>query len=179
MRRVVTGHDAQGRSAIVSDGVPPRTRHFTSWPGMVASTVWTTEVDESVSRAGADRTKDIETMLPAPGSTRMILMTIPPDSTMVSPDFDGPGFAAEQMEQNPRFLESFDEEGLHTTRTTDYVILLEGELYLVLESGDTRLGVGDVVVQNATRHNWSNRSDAPATVAVVMVGAHTDGQATP
>lgn len=173
MRRVVTGHDASGRSTVVSDGVPPRTRSYTSWPGMVSSTVWTTEVGDPVSRTGDDRTKDVTTMLPDPGSSRMIIMTLPPDSTMASPDFDGPGFAAEQAEQNPRFLETFDDDGMHTTPTTDYVIVLSGEIHVVLERGESLLRPGDIVVQNATRHSWSNRSDQPVTLAVVMIGAVT------
>jgi hypothetical protein len=33
-----------------------------------------------------------------------------------------------------------------------------------------RLGPGDTVIQNATRHAWRNLGHAPATLAAVHVG---------
>lgn len=47
-----------------------------------------------------------------------------------------------------------------------------GEVWLELDDGArTRLGPGDTVVQNGTRHAWRNLSGEPVTLAVVNVGA--------
>jgi hypothetical protein len=62
--------------------------------------------------------------------------------------------------------------GMHTTDTIDYGMLLEGPLHLELDDGASRKPEPrDVVIQNGTRHAWRNRSDAPATMLFVLVGA--------
>ena len=49
------------------------------------------------------------------------------------------------------------------------------EVSLELDDGATvTLGPGDTVVQNGTRHRWSNPGDVPAVIAVFLVGAHHD-----
>jgi quercetin dioxygenase-like cupin family protein len=66
-----------------------------------------------------------------------------------------------------------DHPGMHTTATVDFEVVLSGEVVLELDDGtEVVLRTGDTVVQNGTRHRWSNRSDAPATLAVFIVGAH-------
>src|SRR3954451_25180466 len=79
MRRVVTGHDARGRAVVVSDGSPPRTHNSTGWPGFVSSLGWSTEASVPASQTGEDPTDKVTTMIPGPGSTRLILLTLPPD----------------------------------------------------------------------------------------------------
>ena len=65
---------------------------------------------------------------------------------------------------------------MHRTETIDYGIVLEGELWLMLDDGsETRLGPGDVVVQRGTDHAWENRSEQVVRVVFVLVdGAFTD-----
>jgi len=60
---------------------------------------------------------------------------------------------------------------MHRTRTIDYGIVLEGEVYLVLEDSEARLQPGDIVVQRGTNHAWDNRSDAPARMAFILLDA--------
>ncbi|KAK5717255.1 hypothetical protein LTR15_009146 [Elasticomyces elasticus] len=48
---------------------------------------------------------------------------------------------------------------MHRTLSLDYGVVLEGEIELVLDSGETQLlGRGDVVVQRGTNHAWRNVS---------------------
>jgi quercetin dioxygenase-like cupin family protein len=60
---------------------------------------------------------------------------------------------------------------MHRTRTVDYGIVLEGEVYLVLEDSEARLQPGDVVVQRGTNHAWDNRSAAPSRMAFILLDA--------
>ena len=174
MRRVVTGHDSTGRAVVVDDGTPPRTHDFVSFPGFRSSLVWATEPDPRVSLDGEDPTGKVESYLPRPGGSRLIVLTLPPDTTMGSPEFDGAAYGAEQLAQSPGLAETFEVTGMHTTPTVDYTIVLDGEVWLELDDGElTPLRAGDVVVQNATRHGWRNRSDHPVTLAAVLLGAHT------
>lgn len=49
--------------------------------------------------------------------------------------------------------------GMHRTQSLDYGIVLEGEVDMVLDGGETvTMRRGDVAVQRATQHQWVNRS---------------------
>ena len=43
-----------------------------------------------------------------------------------------------------------DTPGMHETQTTDYAIVMEGEIWAVMETGETKLRAGDVLVQRGT-----------------------------
>ena len=60
---------------------------------------------------------------------------------------------------------------MHRTRTVDYGIVLEGEVYLVMEGSETLLHPGDIVIQRGTNHAWDNRSAAPARMVFILLAA--------
>jgi quercetin dioxygenase-like cupin family protein len=60
---------------------------------------------------------------------------------------------------------------MHQTRSIDYAIVLSGEIWAVVDVGETRMVAGDVLVQRGTNHAWANRSDAPCVVAFVLIDA--------
>jgi quercetin dioxygenase-like cupin family protein len=60
---------------------------------------------------------------------------------------------------------------MHQTNTLDYIIVIKGEVYAVMENGETLLKHGDVLIQRGTNHAWSNRSTAPCIVAAILNGA--------
>ncbi|KAI9045188.1 cupin domain-containing protein [Aspergillus affinis] len=64
-------------------------------------------------------------------------------------------------------------EGLfHRTITLDHVIVVQGSLILGLEDGSRiKLNEGDVVVQQATMHNWSNVTTEWARIYGIMFPA--------
>jgi mannose-6-phosphate isomerase-like protein (cupin superfamily) len=68
-------------------------------------------------------------------------------------DADGPGAIA----------------GMHQTDTVDIVTIISGEIWAVVETGETLVRAGDTVIQRGTWHAWRNRSDAPCTVAPCTV----------
>lgn len=50
---------------------------------------------------------------------------------------------------------------MHRTVSLDYGVVLEGEVELILDSGETRLMKrGDVCIQRGTMHAWRNTSDS-------------------
>ncbi|KAH8801423.1 hypothetical protein F5884DRAFT_513939 [Xylogone sp. PMI_703] len=50
--------------------------------------------------------------------------------------------------------------GMHRTQSLDYGIVLEGNIDMLLDSGDIRhMKRGDVAVQRATQHQWVNTSE--------------------
>ena len=62
---------------------------------------------------------------------------------------------------------------MHRTVSLDYGIVLQGEVELVLDSGETRrMKQGDVAIQRGTMHAWRNLSDTePARMIYVLLPA--------
>ncbi|WP_105439231.1 cupin domain-containing protein [Neorhizobium sp. T25_13] len=174
VRRVVTEHCSLGIARFAQDGTVPRTDIFKTIPGLVSRMIWSTSVSTTLSFDGADPTPLVKSFVPEPGGTRFLVLTFPPDTVFMSPDFDGPAAMMENMAISPGLAERFEPDGKHQTPTVDYGIVLEGEIWMELDDGNkTRLGQFDAFVQNGTRHAWRNKSDKPATVAVVLVGARS------
>jgi uncharacterized cupin superfamily protein len=172
MRRVVTGVDQGGRSIIASDQ-DIAGHAFVEIPGMRETSLWATAGEGELDRSGQDPTGRLDDDLPGPGETRLHCVEFPPDEVFSSPDFDASAAAAEQSLVSPSLAALFEpaSPGMHTTETTDYVFVLEGEICLELDDGvQVALRRGDTVVQNGTRHAWRNRSGAPAVLGVVNVG---------
>jgi mannose-6-phosphate isomerase-like protein (cupin superfamily) len=61
--------------------------------------------------------------------------------------------------------------GFHQTHTVDYAICLEGEVYAMLDEGETLMKAGDVLIQRGTHHAWSNRSDRICRMAFILIDA--------
>ena len=173
IRRIVTGHKA-GKSVFVSDAPAPRTSEFRHVPGFVTSLLWETAPDAAVPAASGDPALSARSFVPGAGGTNVMFVTFPPDAVMMSPSFDPAAAGAEYMQLLPGLAEKFepDSPGMHTTSTVDYGVLLDGELHLELDDGQTKkLAPRDVVIQNGTRHAWRNKSSKPATMLFVLVGA--------
>ena len=172
LHRVVTGHNTDGSGGFAQQSAPPRTDVFKHIPGMVSRLVWATTPVPQLPFDGSDPTPRITNFVPAAGETRFLVVTFPPDSAFGSPDFDGVAAMRENLAVSPGLAERFEPDGMHTTPTVDYGIVLDGEIWLELDGGRiTHLRQHDVVVQNGTRHAWRNQSDRPATLAFVLIGA--------
>ena len=141
MKRAVFG-TANGLATVLIDAEAPERGR----PGadMISREVWSTS-GATPTTATRDTVLDqpVNAMV-APGETRFRVVTFP-------------GGYASQM---------------HRTRTIDYGTILSGSVEVVMEDGSaTRLEAGDCLVQLGAMHAWRNASDAPVTIAFVMVGA--------
>jgi Cupin domain len=175
-RRVVTGH-AGGKAVSVSDGPSPKAKVYSSVPGGGSTLLWATSAAPTVPHQG-EAISDKTGYVPAPGETRFMFVTFPPDSVMMSPNFNPAAAGAEYMEHMPELASKFemDNPGMHTTDTVDYGIVLEGEVWLELDDGkQIHLQAHDTVVQNGTRHAWRNKSQKPVKMAFVLIGASRKG----
>ena len=172
VRRVVTEHSSQGVASFAQDGPVPRTDIFRTVPGLVSRMIWSTSASTALPFNGTDPTPLVTCFVPEPGETCFLVLTFPPDAVFMSPDFDGSAAMAENLAVSPGLAERFEPDGKHQTPTVDYGIVLDGEIWMELDDGnETCLGQFDAFVQNGTRHAWRNKSDKPATIAVVLVGA--------
>jgi mannose-6-phosphate isomerase-like protein (cupin superfamily) len=58
---------------------------------------------------------------------------------------------------------------MHRTETIDYAVVISGEIDMTLDTGSVHLAAGDVLVQQATLHDWVNRGAEPCRIAFVLV----------
>jgi len=173
-KRVLTGHDAQGRARVISAGPIAGDESFVHSPGFSAALYWKTEAHPQVGGVNIDPLANITSVLPAVGGTCAMLVTFPPESDRVPSEAQQQAAAEEVAARLPGFAEHFepDAPGFHRTDTIDYGVLIEGELTLELDDGETAvLKPGDVLVQTGTRHAWRNTGNTPARMMFVMVGA--------
>jgi len=63
---------------------------------------------------------------------------------------------------------------MHRTETIDYGIVLEGEITLVLDEGETVVRAGDIVIQRGTNHGWANRSGRNCRIAFILIDGKFD-----
>jgi uncharacterized cupin superfamily protein len=172
VRRVVTGHAEDGSSVVRMDGQPPRVIQLPGFPDFCGALVWSTSGVPELAGNIEDPTPDDASFVPAAGGSRLHVMHFPPDSVMWGPGVDTAAVAAEQRAQMPGLAEVFEADGMHTTDTLDYAIVLKGQVCLELDNGvRTELAAGDVVIQQGTRHAWRNTSDDTVTMAFVLIGA--------
>jgi mannose-6-phosphate isomerase-like protein (cupin superfamily) len=175
VRRVVTGHDRDGKAIFVSDeNVRPTTLALA--PGSEFHQLW--GGDEAPRFPDGGSRPAPTTYFPPVGGFRFGLFTLPPAGGGGLPDdMDIAAAQAEMEEKLPGLAGHMeaDAPGMHTTATIDFEVVLRGQVTLELDNGETRtMGVGDTIIQNGTRHRWSNPGTEPAVIAVFIVGAHHD-----
>lgn len=173
-KRVVTGHNADGKAEVVLSGPVPGNTEFEHNPGFSAAVVWQTGADLRIVPRPADSALGLSSVMPEPGGTTAMVVCFPPDSLSAGPDFDPEKAGAEFAQRLPGLVDTFeaDGSGYHRTDTIDYGVVIDGEIWLDLGDGEeTRLVKGDVVVQVGTRHAWRNRSSVPAHLFFVLMGA--------
>jgi len=148
-RRVVTGHDAGGKSIVISDGQPPQNHSMQgSAIGADFFEMWNdTDVVPRLTSVALEEPNDRPfTIMPVSGHLFRIIDVYPPHMG------------------GKRTV-------MHRTRTLDYAVVIEGEVVLVLEDSEVTLKKGDVVVQRGTNHAWENRTDEMTRMAFFHVDA--------
>lgn len=140
LRRIVTGHDAEGQAMVWRDG--GCTNHKYPDDKVSSTLVWVTDMAPAGFLGEADAGDRIIGTAPPAGGTRFCVMEFQPGNAV---------------------------HGMHRTDTVDYVICLSGAIDMDLDQGSVTLRAGDVMVQRGTNHVWVNRHGEPCRLAVVLV----------
>jgi quercetin dioxygenase-like cupin family protein len=157
-RVIVTGRKNE-KDTIISDR--PAQHVIQHESGFIISDVWATQempVNSFLSKVTGSNV--LPTILPNGSLFRYVV--IPPDSAVKRYFPDKPG--------QPHPL-------MHQTATLDYIILLSGQLFLIMEDVETLLNPGDVVIQCATNHAWSNRTEEPCIQLAILLDANISKEA--
>jgi mannose-6-phosphate isomerase-like protein (cupin superfamily) len=171
IRRVVTGHNAAGKSIFCMDGPSPHV--FSRGTGSVVVTdLWETQRTPADNCGNADSINRPFRLPPPPNGSVLRIIEYPPDRERVpalAQERDAPADGSGRHEAldrgNPRH------PGFHRTSSVDYAIVLSGEIVALMDEGEVVLKAGDVLIQRGTNHAWSNRTDEPARLAFVLIGA--------
>ena len=145
-RRIVTGHDASGKSVVLWDAPTPKTLDA----GTAAfHEIWITDETPAPIEASEPEPTDRPVRTPPPANGVTVRFT------EMAPGAEAP---------------------MHRTESVDVGVVLEGETWLLLDDGsETLMRAGDVVVQRGTNHAWANRSDRPVRMVFAMIdGTITD-----
>ena len=167
MRRVVTGHTAEGKATFVSDkDVPPTLGRFHE--------LWSSDVAPTFPDDGEQHPATL--WFPPVGGFRFATFTVAPQSERPA-DYDPVAASRETEAALPGLTSQANHErdnpGMHTTDTIDFEYVVSGEVWLELDDGEeVHLRPGDTVVQNGTRHAWRNKGTEPCTMVVFLLGAH-------
>lgn len=163
-RRLVTGHNASGKSILLEDARIDEGSlgNFNFWrtkPGVA-------DADIDLARQGFPFFAD-------PGGTVFRIFRLPaaqPGLTLGELHDLSAAFFAEIGVPSCR-IDTERHPFMHLTPTTDYIMLLSGEVSLLLDEGEPiPLRPFDAVVQRSTNHAWINTGSDAAILMAVMIG---------
>lgn len=141
VRRIVTGHDENGKAVVQKDEPMENIKVMRS--GNSACLIWAT--DDAPGEVEGDEDpaqRDMDIEPPERGAVFRILEVVPGKQAF-----------------------------MHRTDTIDYVIIMSGECVMLLDEGEeVEMKAGDVMVQRATWHGWANRGTEPCKIGFVLVG---------
>ena len=144
IRRVVTGHDADGMALVRIEDVGAN--RGSGRANHASQVIWTTaDLPANFAEDGEDKgARDIGTTIPGGSVFRVVEY--------------GPGVV-------PRN---------HRTDSIDYAVVISGEIDMETDGTVVHLRAGDVLVQRGTIHNWINNGTEPCVIAFVLISATGD-----
>lgn len=171
VRRIVTGHNENGRSIIITDDATPHTKTSPHRPGVVINNLWMTAQMPAPTAAPDDAAHAGMPLAPGSCGINFRIVEFPPEAQYLDQVSDDD---AQKAFGDLGAAQALDSSGtqhpfMHKTSTLDFAIIVSGEIYLVLDEEETLMRAGDVCVQRATNHVWSNRSDASSQIAFVLI----------
>src|SRR5215471_6979711 len=146
VRRIVTGHDANGKAIVTTDERLQAVSRL-GRPHIAGCEIWSTD------KMPVDNTSDAAERA---GFIKRYNYVGTRQGTVIRITEFAPGA--------PKFM--------HRTETLDYALLLSGECDLELDSGEVvHMKPGDIAVQRGTMHAWVNNGSAPAVFAFILIDA--------
>ena len=174
IRRVVSGHDKDGKSVFVMDGKAPNLLEMASMPGVALTDLWRTGTTPASNAGNADAATGRIKLEPPADGTILRIVEFPPDSRWRNSADASKAFASIGAGGAPDHASA--DAMMHATATVDYIIVLKGEIWAILDEGEKLLRQGDVLIQRGTNHSWSVRTKEPCVIAAVLIGAKPAGR---
>lgn len=173
VRRIVTCHDAQGRSIVRSDAPAGNVASSAELPEEGLINLWA--IGPGIDPA-VDPTVVPWGLLPTPGGSIVRFFQIAPEDRYNR-------WTREQRVARTKAIyagmgapdvhrDATRHPAMHETKTVDFIVLLQGEITMMLDVGEVALKPFDMVVQRGTNHAWVNHGEVPALLLAVLNDAH-------
>ena len=174
VRRVVTGHDPDGKAIVISDGPAPFVHVNAVNPEWYSTDIWRTrETPARIATAAEEPTLGPRRQMPDKRGTVLRINHFPPENEAVRQmdlQASRAAFAALGNEKAATFGKGGRHPLMHRTETIDYAIVLSGEI---------TMGWTMSTLNSAPATSWfrcgTNRAGAtaptrPCVVAFVLIG---------
>ncbi|MDB9959488.1 cupin domain-containing protein [Gammaproteobacteria bacterium] len=168
MRRVITGHDKNGKSIVVLDG-PPARSIGEDVGGLFE--LWNTDGNTINTQDNIDRADDEIILSPPSNGSKFRYFQINPTPEGIPMDImqDIAADAFKKIGAAHHRIDTTKHPAMHKTETIDYIILLKGDVTLILDQEEVDIKPFDVVVQRGTNHAWINNGSDPALLIAVLI----------
>ena len=180
VRRIVTGHDEQGRSIVSEDRAAPSVNTNPKRVGYCMTELWRTDQTPAIVANEADPTSRPVTLEPPKNGTVVRIVEFGPEGEwMRNIGVDGARQAWNAIGTDSASTNRTGEGKhpfMHRTQSVDYCLILEGEITLVLDQEEVLMRTGDFAVERGTNHAWANRSDKPCRILFVLIDGEFDPQ---
>jgi len=160
VRRVVTGHRGE-KAVVLFDSAAPNQK-LRQASGLVSTLLWATDEQPADVSGSADRSLREIGVPPPPSGSIFRVVDFPPEGAARSRE-------AVLKEMGVADAGGARHHGMHKTRSTDYAVVIEGEIDMLLDDSEVHLTAGDVLIQQGTNHAWVNRSGRPCRIAFVLI----------
>lgn len=145
IRRVVTGHDKDGKAVIVQDKEADNVIVMPS--GHSGALMWSADAQSAYIDGPLDDGND-------PGNRKL---------PGIAPPEGGHVFRILQLAPGKSAF-------MHRTDTVDYCIVMKGACVMKLDGDEeVSMSAGDVLVQRGTWHGWENRGEEPCQLAFILI----------
>ena len=168
VRRVITGHDENGKAIVISDAEATNIVRPGHRPGVA---IWMLDSSPAEIYGPEDTTTETIGLLPPQDGSVFRIIEFPPEAVWID-DVDAKAAKEAWASIGADHVGVEDKPAhplMHRTETLDYSLCLDGEIYMVLDDSELLIKKGDTVVQRGTNHAWRNRSDSVCTMMFVLV----------
>ncbi len=169
IRRLVTGQNEAGKAVFIMDGEAGSILEIAAMGGLTVTDLWETTTAPADNSGGADTADRPVHLEPTPTGTIFRMVEFPPDKVWKNGGDAREAFSALGAEHAAD--DSSDNPAMHKTASVDYALVLEGEIWAVLDDDERLMGAGDVLIQRGTTHAWSNRTEETCLMMFVLCGA--------
>ena len=178
IRRIVAGNDSTGRAVALSDGPSPDVRLDPARPGFASTRLWVTDTTPARAKGLRETVNLPPSLDPPPRGSVCRVVEYPPEAGYiekittenVKSYFTSMGSPAAATARN-----GLPHPYMQRTASLDFCWVLEGEITLVLDTGEVDVKEGEAVIQLGTNHAWANRSGKPCILRINQHGGMLDG----
>ncbi|MBL4895070.1 MAG: cupin domain-containing protein [Emcibacter sp.] len=170
VRRVVTGHNEQGESTVIFDGNSPHITETESMPGLFMTELWETSASPVDNKGQKDSAERQVTLDPPENGSVFRIVEFPPEGSWRDSADGSAAFAS--MGASDAHQSDSSDPMMHKTNTIDYIVIIKGEIYAILDDSETLLRQGDTFIQRGTVHSWRVNGNEPCVLAVVLINAN-------